>query len=121
MPDEHGQPYSSRIIKNYTEYLRLNYPQISVDEILHSAEMSPYQVEDPGRVRARLLWERQDPRSEALLRAVDPHRMHVARRRADLPRPRLRGETAAPPRADPPREVHNLVSLAAFNSIFVLP
>ncbi|MBN2438012.1 MAG: PAS domain S-box protein [Deltaproteobacteria bacterium] len=40
--------YNSRIIKNYVEYLRVNYPDIDIDNIIDYAKLTTYQMEDEG-------------------------------------------------------------------------
>ena len=40
--------YSSRIINTYVEYLTLKYPDVDIDDVLNSAGMTRYEVEDPG-------------------------------------------------------------------------
>jgi PAS domain S-box-containing protein len=40
--------YNSRNIKTYVEYLEKYYPNIDIDAILEFAEMTKYEVEDPG-------------------------------------------------------------------------
>jgi len=40
--------YNSRIIKIYLEYLKKIYPDIDIDELLSSAMMTRYEVEDPA-------------------------------------------------------------------------
>ena len=40
--------YSSRLIKNYLEYISKNYSDVSIDSILENAEMTRYEVEDPA-------------------------------------------------------------------------
>jgi two-component sensor histidine kinase/predicted hydrocarbon binding protein len=40
--------YSSRIINTYLEYFSKHYPEIDIDDILTSAAMTRYEVEDPG-------------------------------------------------------------------------
>ena len=40
--------YSSRIINTYLEYFNKYYPDIDFDDILTSAKMTRYEVEDPG-------------------------------------------------------------------------
>jgi PAS domain S-box-containing protein len=40
--------YNSRILKLYTEYLYTNYPSVDVEPILRYANVSRYELEDPG-------------------------------------------------------------------------
>ena len=40
--------YSSRIINTYLEYFSKHYPEIDIDDILTSAAMTRYEVEDGG-------------------------------------------------------------------------
>jgi len=40
--------YSSRLIKNYIEYIKKFYPHLDTNSILHSARIAPYEVEDAG-------------------------------------------------------------------------
>ena len=40
--------YSSRLIKNYLEYIGKNYPDVGIDEVLEYAQMTRYEVEDPA-------------------------------------------------------------------------
>lgn len=46
--NEHLPIYNSRLIKNYLEYLQAYYPRIDADRLLHQAEMSREEVEDPA-------------------------------------------------------------------------
>jgi PAS domain S-box-containing protein len=49
MPTAENLPiYNSRIIKNYIEYLALQYPHVAPEGLLDSADMSREQVEDPA-------------------------------------------------------------------------
>jgi PAS domain S-box-containing protein len=40
--------YSSRLIKNYLEYISKNYPDVDIDAILDYAKITRYEVEDPA-------------------------------------------------------------------------
>ena len=40
--------YSSRLIKNYLEYIGKNYPEVGIDEVLKYSQMTRYEVEDPA-------------------------------------------------------------------------
>ncbi|MBM4271091.1 MAG: PAS domain S-box protein [Deltaproteobacteria bacterium] len=40
--------YSSRILKNYIEFLRKNRPEVNIDNLLARAEITSYQIEDGG-------------------------------------------------------------------------
>lgn len=40
--------YNSTIIKNYVEYLKANYPDVNLTEMLHYAGIDEYEVEDRG-------------------------------------------------------------------------
>ncbi len=42
----HGPLYSSRIVKNYLQYLRVHYPGLDLDAVLSQAGMTRYEVED---------------------------------------------------------------------------
>lgn len=46
--NEHLPIYNSRLVKNYVEYLHAFYPRIDADHLLHYAEMSRQEVEDPA-------------------------------------------------------------------------
>lgn len=40
--------YNSRIIKNYFEYVKKNYPEVDIERILKGADIATYQLEDQG-------------------------------------------------------------------------
>ena len=40
--------YSSRLIKNYLEYISKNFPDVDIDTILNHARMTRYEVDDPA-------------------------------------------------------------------------
>ena len=40
--------YNSQLIKNYVEYIREDYPQINIDEVLYYGGIQRYQLEDSG-------------------------------------------------------------------------
>ena len=40
--------YSSRLIKNYVEFIGKHYPDVSIDAVLDYAGMTRYEVEDPA-------------------------------------------------------------------------
>ncbi len=40
--------YNSRIIKNYVEYLKVNYPDIDITPLLKYADIKSYQLDDEG-------------------------------------------------------------------------
>jgi len=40
--------YNTQLIKNYVEYAKEVHPDINIDEVLHYAEITNYQLEDSG-------------------------------------------------------------------------
>ena len=40
--------YNSRILKLYAEFLLANYPSVDIEPILHQANISKYELNDPG-------------------------------------------------------------------------
>ena len=40
--------YNSRLMKIYVEYIIKNYPDVSIEEVLDSAGITHYEVEDPA-------------------------------------------------------------------------
>ncbi|MGD8963534.1 MAG: ATP-binding protein, partial [Desulfobacterales bacterium] len=46
--NEQAPLYSSRLIKNYLEYISKNYPDVGIDAVLDYAKMTRYEVEDPA-------------------------------------------------------------------------
>jgi PAS domain S-box-containing protein len=46
--DDDSKLYSSRLTKNYLDYLGKHHPGISIDSVLHYAGMTRYEVEDPA-------------------------------------------------------------------------
>ncbi|MGD9054347.1 MAG: hypothetical protein PVG17_20985, partial [Desulfobacterales bacterium] len=46
--NEQAPLYSSRLIKNYLEYISKNYPDVGIEAVLGYANMTRYEVEDPA-------------------------------------------------------------------------
>lgn len=46
--DDSPRLYNSRIIKLYTNYLGIHYPNINLSEILKDAHISKFEIDDPG-------------------------------------------------------------------------
>ena len=40
--------YNTQLIKNYVEYVKKSYPDVSIDEVLHYGAIPKYQLEDSG-------------------------------------------------------------------------
>jgi hypothetical protein len=40
--------YNSQLLKNYVEYIKKDYPDINIDEVLHYGAIHKYQLEDSG-------------------------------------------------------------------------
>ena len=59
----HRPLYNSRITRAYVEYLQKHHPSIDIDEVLHYAEITPPELEDP----AHWFSQRQVDRFQAIL------------------------------------------------------
>ena len=40
--------YNTQLIKNYVEYVKINYPDVNIDDVLHCGAIPKYQLEDSG-------------------------------------------------------------------------